>query len=517
MVKLTLPVATLVGLCSAVACGGSGGGGGGSPPSPGPLPTTTTTAGWTDEGTRLTPSAFAPNQGQIADSSVVRLRDGRWRIYVAVFGTGIRTATSTDGLSFAPESDAALAPGTRLPGGLDLPSPTHPRAVLLDDGRVRVYVLGTPEVVHSMICPPEGVPCSLEAGERISVRSFAVRSSGIGIYRLADGTWRAYFGTRAAGEPESSTVLRSATSTDGINWTHEPGVRIGVGATLLTKNAEHPSVVINTNGSVTVFFFRFGGQTPADDGIWYATSADGLAFTAETKVLNRIGSGDGFGDPDAVRLPDGRIRLYASWTFSPPGQPVNQWAIKSYVGQLATAALGEAAGGQLRATALTNDIVRLRVVTDHMIDSLSPVRIPAGHSLRDRLARAENDFRHNGHPPISEDDIVSVLQYVANQSSALAWMGSTASEVRALRHRAASNLGQSMRRHPFTDTASLSGMSPVEAVHVTMSLANAKIDDAVSAPIAAGYRRAFDAWLTDESSAASVNAHRLLDRLGIRR
>ena len=78
-------------------------------------------------------------------------------------------------------------------------------------------------------------------------------------------------------------------------------VRIGPGATL-TGSAAHPTAVTNTNGSVTVFFFR-----NADLRLYAATSADGLSFTSETALLSDAA------DPDVVALPGGGLRMYYNW------------------------------------------------------------------------------------------------------------------------------------------------------------------------------------------------------------
>jgi hypothetical protein len=107
------------------------------------------------------------------------------------------------------------------------------------------------------------------------------------------------------------SVINSATSTDGITWHKDSGVRIDPrtgGEILRDKNgnairagtAEHPRVVTLPDGSLKMFYWS------DNDGIWSATSVDGLTWT------NRQSEGILGGDPDVIVLPNGRLRLFVN-------------------------------------------------------------------------------------------------------------------------------------------------------------------------------------------------------------
>ena len=98
--------------------------------------------------------------------------------------------------------------------------------------------------------------------------------------------------------------MKSATSTDMLTWTMDSGVRIGPGATL-SGSAAHPTAIANSDGSVTVFYFR-----NSDMRLYASTATDGLTFSSETAVLSSAA------DPDIVTLPSGGLRMYYNW-FDP--------------------------------------------------------------------------------------------------------------------------------------------------------------------------------------------------------
>src|SRR5262249_46809315 len=106
--------------------------------------------------------------------------------------------------------------------------------------------------------------------------------------------------------PGTPGTLKSATSSDLLTWTVEPGVRIGPGSTL-ALGGFHPSAIVNANGTVTVYY----GRNIAGEGafyIWAATSSDGLTFSSETE-LESLGKG---ADPDVQRV-GGSLRMYYGW------------------------------------------------------------------------------------------------------------------------------------------------------------------------------------------------------------
>lgn len=270
------------------SCGGGSGPTSPSPSDSAPPPQGGTSSPWTPEGTRFT-SASMGISGTMADTTTLRLNDGRWRMFLFA-GAGYRSAISSDGLTFAMEA------GQRLPNGKG-----QSRVLRLSDGRVRMYHIDDGGI-SSSVSTDEGVTFTFEGMRITGAAAGLSQLSGPGIARTSDGRWRMYFSELDT--PGAAVVplpMKSAWSSDLLTWTMDPGVRIGPGATL-TGSAAHPTAIANANGSVTVFFFR-----NADLRLYAATSADGLSFTTESAVLSEAA------DPDIVTLPDGGLRMYYNW------------------------------------------------------------------------------------------------------------------------------------------------------------------------------------------------------------
>ena len=264
-------------------------------------PAPTAAGACTIVGPVLGPSDFGVATGQpVADVSAVRLADGRVRLYMFAQGLGVVSAISlgADGTTFVAE------PGARLPDGSGMP-----RAVVLPDLRVRLFYT-TGDGIASAIST-DGLNFAGEPGLRITatqaaLSATAVRAtSGASVVALPDGRYRMYFSSLPRpGEPAGGHLVKSAVSADQITWTMEAGVRLGAGAAL-AESAEHPFALSNPNGSVTLYYGKYGNIGSANaEGVYQSTSADGLTFTTETLSVS-------FGnDPDALRLADGTLMLY---------------------------------------------------------------------------------------------------------------------------------------------------------------------------------------------------------------
>ena len=93
--------------------------------------------------------------GGYADAEVLALPGGGYRMYVGYMGDhSIVSFFSDDGLDWSPEAGVRIASGA------------FPDAVLLPDGRVRLYYQG-PGVIQSAISNDGGLTFSPEAGTRI--------------------------------------------------------------------------------------------------------------------------------------------------------------------------------------------------------------------------------------------------------------------------------------------------------------------------------------------------------------
>jgi len=259
-------------------------------------------------GPLLGPSDFGVPAGQpVADATAAALPDGRVRLYMFAQGKGIVSAVSVtaQGASFVPE------PGTRLPDGSGMP-----RVVANPAGGWRLYFISGGGIRSAV--STDGVTFTVESGFRITREAAGFTgttvsdTSGATVIRRADGRYRMYFSDLPRpGDPPGGHRIKSAVSTDQLTWTVEPGIRIGPGAPVLTESAEHPFALANANGSVTLYYGRFTGPGSASpEGLYESTSIDGLTFDRETYDLF-------FGnDPDVLRLADGTLAVYYG-LFSP--------------------------------------------------------------------------------------------------------------------------------------------------------------------------------------------------------
>lgn len=253
-------------------------------------------------GPVLGPTDFGVPAGQpVADVTSVRLADGRVRLYMFAQGRGIVSAVSltAEGATFVAE------PGVRLPDGSGMP-----RAVVLPDSRVRMFYTSAGGIKSAI--STDGLTFTDEPGFRITATeagfggTTARATSGATVVSLPDGRYRMYFSDLPRpGDPPGGHGIKSAVSVDHLTWTVESGVILGAGAPILTESAEHPFALANPNGSVTLYYGKYGNTGSANaEGVYQSTSIDGLTFRQETLAVF-------FGnDPDALRLVDGTLMLY---------------------------------------------------------------------------------------------------------------------------------------------------------------------------------------------------------------
>lgn len=257
----------------------------------------TTGATWIPEGIRMTDVTAGFPGDAFADPAVITLNDGRYRILISA-GGDIRSMISSDGLSMTMEAGVRIGQQTAIPGTVAIARLSLVRVIKLDDGRWRLFASGGLGI-YSTVSSDEGLTWSAEAGTRILT---AAGGTGMSVVRLSDGRWRGYW---SAGTCATCGSVFSATSSDLLNWTQDSGVRIGPGAAI-SGDAEHPKVVANANGSITLFYS--GQRTFQSVNTIVSTSADGLSFTSETPIAS-LGS---CADPDVVRVGSG-LRLYCNW------------------------------------------------------------------------------------------------------------------------------------------------------------------------------------------------------------
>jgi len=126
--------------------------------------------------------------------------------------------------------------------------------------------------------------------------------------------------------------LRSATSSDLLQWDVEPGVLIGPGAAILIASAREVDPVLRNDGCLTLFYQL---NKPEDAGITdfegvavvgYSTSNDGLSFTEQFPLIT---TRDPAG-PDVLTMPDG------SWLFYHDSTDPDDYGNGIRVGRLTT-------------------------------------------------------------------------------------------------------------------------------------------------------------------------------------
>ena len=227
----------------------------------------------------LYPSLFNVASGlPVADVSGVQLTNGKIRAYVFAQNQGIVIAESSDGKTFEKVGNAF---GGDKGQGM-------PRVLKLSDGKYRMYNNSGSGISCSI--SNDGLTFTVEKSNCISSSGLLGSPAGLtgpGIIKLPNGTLRAYFSDMVmAGTGPDPHQIYSATSTDGLNWTSDSGVRIGASSTSITRSGEHPTAAVHSDGSVTIFYFDNEARPGKDSagrqnmamgsmGLYYATSTDG--------------------------------------------------------------------------------------------------------------------------------------------------------------------------------------------------------------------------------------------------
>jgi hypothetical protein len=176
------------------------------------------------DGVNFDPPQPAYTQAQtMVDPFVLRLSNGSFRLYAPSGSEGIISAMSGDCLTFKREEVIYLGPGGGMPG-----------ALLLPDGRVRLFVDGGPDSqgLISMISS-DGLSFTSESGVRIPKPPDYLTLNNPEPIRLKNGSYLMLYQTqdkKHEGRPEWEAEIHLAISKDGFNWTPDPKI-IGYGGT----------------------------------------------------------------------------------------------------------------------------------------------------------------------------------------------------------------------------------------------------------------------------------------------
>ncbi len=222
----------------------------------------------------------------IVDPSVVALPGGNFRIYAnpstggsVVYPRHVISLISTDGgVTYTQEA------GDRIVGDADhdafgpgvLALPTGEYRMYLTDQRTMIGTTGAPAAISAI--SSDGLNFTYEPGERLHYSGTGDEVNGIrpsAVIALPDGTYRMYY--------TANKKVLSAVSTDGLTFTRESGVRFDPLTTCPAGSGVNAKVYIDQAGT----YHMFTALAVCDDvnhtnekmGIFHGTSQDGLTFT----------------------------------------------------------------------------------------------------------------------------------------------------------------------------------------------------------------------------------------------
>lgn len=158
-------------------------------------------------------------------------------------------------------------------------------------------------VVHVWVSSTAGGMVAYQSTNGLTFTSFADALTPPGadaaVVPMGRGGWRMYF----TQQTPTGKAIGSAVSGDLLNWSVEPGVRLELGT---SRAAGVPEAVALPDGRVRLYTVASGGG--GAERIDSAISSDGLTFTSEHG--DRLTGG--FVDPAVVQLADGSWLMVCS-------------------------------------------------------------------------------------------------------------------------------------------------------------------------------------------------------------
>jgi len=212
--------------------------------------------------------------------------------------------------------------GTRVSDG------SVPYVYKLKDGRYRLYYCGAGGILSAV--SPDGLTFQKESGVRIAMVFQSGNQESIvcdpTIVELPDGKIRMYYkGSNGSGGPgEALHKIFSAISPDGLDFQKE-GLRIDSENTGDGGWASVPEAIRLSDGRIRIYYVS--GDFAAGGGIMSAISNDGLNFQKETGARVK-----GMVDPAIIILPDGKYLLLVI-SLDPRLSPYLPRGIYSYLYQ----------------------------------------------------------------------------------------------------------------------------------------------------------------------------------------
>ncbi|MFC1900554.1 hypothetical protein ACFLYN_03065 [Chloroflexota bacterium] len=189
--------------------------------------------------------------------------------------------------------------------GIRYENASVPYAYRLDDGRIRLYHGGRNGI--SVAISEDGLVFEEEAVSLVQQGQPGDLNTIVSdptVVMLEDGRVRMYYkGADGSGGPgQAIHTVHSAISDDGVSFEYE-GMVIDSRATPDRGWASVPDAVMLPDGRVRLYYVSDG--LDVGHGVVSAISEDGLNFTREGPVLT------GYVDPSVVMLPDGRFMMLA--------------------------------------------------------------------------------------------------------------------------------------------------------------------------------------------------------------
>ena len=210
---------------------------------------------------------------------IIRLKNGRIRIYFSRFGQpGLRSAVSADGLTFQVEDGIRLAGGRR--GAPDERGMIHPSVVRLPDGRTRIYydAVGEPDSQFDLgwngvmsATSKDGLSFKRDKGLRLD--SDDIPASGMvwsPFVRREGRRWAMYVTSEAHRDPKRMGGVWRATSGNGLGFSSDakrPFFGVDPKATNVQggpggpRNTPQDVFILKVRGGERIFYWEAGEGT----------------------------------------------------------------------------------------------------------------------------------------------------------------------------------------------------------------------------------------------------------------
>lgn len=241
-------------------------------------------------------------------SSTIFRGNQYWMYYT---GDGIELAISNDGINFILKGDVVRDDGP----GSDQEMVTNPTVFQTEDGKYRVIYEGSQDMntvrkLYSAVSD-DGLKWVKEDGVRLEDDIFysdpkkgasgtVIFASVPDVIRLGDNCLRIYYAV--------IDEIRTAKSCDeGLTWQKEGKIIFDVHPDV----AQDPDIIQLEDGTYKLFFSAQNFER-TKGWIESASSEDGINFKAEGKIIEPSIEVTHAMDTDAIRLPNGRYRLYYS-------------------------------------------------------------------------------------------------------------------------------------------------------------------------------------------------------------